>query len=254
MVRGGTLIILYLMGFYMGIVNHSMAQPKNNEYNVLNLNIAYGAYLPAGDWQKRFGFHFGIGGGLEYISYPGNVIIGVESIYNFGGIVKEDVLRNLETVDGQLIGANIEFGNVELRERGQFTGLTLGKIFPTHPTNRREGIRVSMSMGYLWHKIRIQDDFSTMAQLTGDYRKGYDRLTGGFAMSQYIGYQKIDRGRKINYIVGLELMQGFTRSIRDWNFDSGPADKSRKIDLAFGVKLAWFLPFYVGMPASDIYY
>lgn len=229
---------------------------KGNNYDALNLNISYGAHWPGGEWQKRFAFHFSIGAGLEYITHPENIILGIETYYNFGGTVREpDLLRHLETVEGQIIGNDLQFSNVELRERGQFTGFYIGKLFQTHPQNRKEGIRTTLGVGYLWHKIRIQDDFQTVPQLGGDYRKGYDRLTGGFGLNQFIGYQKLDRNRRANFMIGIELMQAYTRSIRDWNFDTQmAADKTRRFDFSFGIRAAWTLPFYVGMPSEDIFY
>jgi hypothetical protein len=255
------LIILSLWALLsVFFTRHAEAQKsvklKGNNYDALNLNISYGAHIPAGEWKKLFGPHFSIGGSLEYITHPENIILGLETYYNFGGTVKnKDLLIGLETVDGQIIGNDLQFANVELRERGQFTGLYIGKLFQTHPENRKEGIRTTFGAGYLWHKIRIQDDFKNVPQLGGDYRKGYDRLTGGFALNQFIGYQKLDRDRRFNFMAGLEFMQAYTRSIRDWNFDTGmPADKTRKFDFSFGVRLAWTLPFYVGMPSEDIFY
>jgi len=136
-----------------------------------------------------------------------------------------------------------------------YNGLVVGKLFNTHPVNKKEGIRATISFGYLWHKIRLQDDYQSASQLSGDYKKGYDRLTGGFSIQQFIGYQKLDRARRANFTAGLEFTQGFTKSIRTWNFDqmAAPSGKTR-LDLIFGIRLAWTLPFYVGMPSEDIFY
>jgi hypothetical protein len=241
------------------LVQVLIAQPslklKGNEYGALNLNFTYGAHLPAGKWQERFGFNFSVGGAIEYITHPGNIILGIESHYIFGGNVKEDPLANIKTTDGEIIGNDLTFANVVLRERGLYTGLTFGKLFQTHSTNLKEGIRATASVGYLWHKIRIQDDYQNVPQVSGDYRKGYDRLTSGFGSTQFIGYQKLDRNRRINFIAGFEFMQAYTGNRRDWDFDLGQAtDKTKRIDLAFGIRIAWILPFYVGMPSEDLFY
>jgi hypothetical protein len=228
---------------------------KGNEYDALNLQLTYSGQLTAGQWQKRFGPHFAIGGGMEFVTHPSNWILGFESHYLFGGQVKENILQNLETVDGQIIGNDLTFGNVELRKRGLYSGLTFGKLFNTHPTNKKEGLRTSVGIGYLWHKVRLQDDYQNIPQIALDYRKGYDRLTGGIGFTQFIAYQKLDKNRLFNFIAGIECMQAYTRSLRDWNFDTRlPADKNYYLDLAFGIRLTWILPFYIGMPSEDIFY
>lgn len=227
---------------------------KGNDYGALNVNFTYGAHLPGADFKERFGFHFSFGLGLDYITHPQNIILGLETNYHFGGIVKEDVLKTLETEDGGIIGNDLLFASVNLRQRGMYTGAVFGKLFQTHSENRKEGIRATIGGGYLWHKIRIQDDFDTAPQFSGDYVKGYDRLTGGFALTQFIGYQKLDRARLANFMIGFEFMQGFTRSIRDYNFDTRSFPTERRLELDFGIRIAWTLPFYVGQPSSTIYY
>lgn len=227
---------------------------KGNEYGVLNVNFQYSAHLPGADFKERYGFHFAVGLGLEYITHPDNWIIGAETNYQFGGIVKENVLTPLLTFDGELIGNDLQFASVNLRQRGLYTGAYIGKLFQTHPTNQKEGIRTTFGIGYWWHKIRVQDDFDTAPQFSGDYGKGYDRLTGGLGLTQFIGYQKLDRARLSNFLIGFEFMQGFTSSIRPFNFDTRLAPEGGRLELNFGFRVGWTLPFYVGQPSSTIYY
>jgi hypothetical protein len=227
---------------------------KGNEYDALNLNITYGAHLPGADFAQRFGFHFSVGLGLDYIQDPSNVIIGLESNYQFGGIVKEDVISSLRTPEGEIIGNDLQFASVNLRQRGLYTGFVFGKLFQTHSVNKKEGIRATIGAGYVWHKIRIQDDFDTAPQFSGDYVKGYDRLTAGLGIRQFIGYQKLDRNRLANFMVGLEFMQAFTSSVREFNWDTREFPQGRRLDISFGIRVAWTLPFYVGQPSSTIYY
>jgi len=247
--------LLFLCFLFLFRTNAVEAQfVKGNEYGALNINFTYGAHLPAADFKERFGFHFTFGLAMDYITHPSNLIFGLETNYQFGGIVKEDVLKTLETDDGGIIGNDLLFASVNLRQRGMYTGAVFGKLFQTHSENKKEGIRATIGGGYLWHKIRIQDDFDTAPQFSGDYVKGYDRLTGGFATTQFVGYQKLDRARLVNFIVGFEFMQGFTRSLREFNFDTREFPTERRLELNFGIRAAWILPFYVGQPPSTIFY
>ncbi len=228
---------------------------KGNEYGVLNVNITYGAHLPGADWAERYGFHFSVGGGLEYITYPGNFIFGVESSYIFGGTVHENVLEPLQNEEGEIIGNDLQFADVNLRQRGLYTGFYVGKLFNIIPKNERAGIRVTLGGGYLWHRIRIQDDFDTAPQFFGEYSKGYDRLTDGLGLTQFIGYQSLAKDRRANFMIGLEFMQAFTSSVREFNWDTRAFTAGeRRLDLRFGIRAAWTIPFYISQPPETIFY
>jgi hypothetical protein len=228
---------------------------KGIDYDAFNLHFSYGGHLPGGDLKDRFGAFFSIGGGAEFLLDKGNWILGAESYVQFGGNIKESyILDNLLSREGEIIGNDGTFASVVFRQRGMYTGLVLGKLFPISSANRKSGIRLTLGGGYWWHKIRIQDDYESASQLFGDYKKGYDRLTGGIAIQEFIGYQHLDKNRKLNFIAGFEFGQGFTKSIREWNFDTMSAPTKSRLDISIGIRITWILPFYIGMPSEDIYY
>lgn len=232
----------------------SAQSEKGINYDAFNLHFSYGGHVPGGDLLKRFGPFFSVGGGAEFLLDKGNWILGAESYLQFGGNIKESPLDNLVAKEGEIIGNDGTFASVVLRQRGLYTGLVLGKLFPINASNKKSGIRFTVGGGYWWHKIRIQDDYESASQLFGDYKKGYDRLTGGIAIQEFIGYQHLDKNRKLNFIAGFEFGQGFTKSIRKWNFDTMTVPTERRLDLSFGIRITWILPFYIGMPSEDIYY
>ncbi len=92
-----------------------------------------------------------------------------------------------------------------------------------------------------------------MVQIRDDYKKGYDRLCGGPALQQFIGWQKVGYGRDMSWLFGFEFNQAFTQTRRDWDFAEMRKLEGRRVDLRFGVRLAWTLPFYTGT-AEEIYY
>ena len=133
-------------------------------------------------------------------------------------------------------------------------GALIGKLFSLSDVNPRSGIRFTISSGLLQHKIRIQDDpVRDVPQLSTEYRKGYDRLTNGLTFNEFIGYQMLSRNRRINFYAGLEFTQAFTKSRRDFNFDTMTAETENRVDLLYGFRVGWVLPFYFGN-AGDIYY
>jgi hypothetical protein len=110
----------------------------------------------------------------------------------------------------------------------------------------------TIGAGLLQHKIRIEVQDNNVPQLDGDYRKGYDRLTNGLALTEFVGYLHCGNNRLINFFAGIELTQAFTKSRRDWDFSTMRKDDSNRMDLLFGIKVGWFFPMY--KHAATAYY
>ena len=235
----------------------SVARAQNgleNQGNALLLNFGFGVQQPGGDLADRFGISNGVEVGADYILDPSNWFFGLEGQYFFGTDVKEDVLAPLRTTEGFIIANDRNPANVQLRERGYYLGARVGKLIGLSSTNPRAGLRVHLGAGLLQHKIRVQDDpIREVSQLTGDYLKGYDRLTNGLALHQFLGYQLLGKDGGINLIAGLEFFQGFTQNRRSFNYDTRQADTAQRVDLMMGIRFSWILPFY-RTNAEDIYY
>ena len=92
-----------------------------------------------------------------------------------------------------------------------------------------------------------------MTQITGDYQKGYDRFTGGLALNQFIGWQHVGKTRHVNFTIGIECNQGFTNTLRDWDFNEMRKLDESRLDLRFGLRVSWILPFYM-TKSDEIYY
>ncbi|HMQ85101.1 MAG TPA: hypothetical protein PKA00_19480, partial [Saprospiraceae bacterium] len=226
-----------------------------NEGNGLLFKFSYGYHVPGGDLADRFGSNSSIQTGLDYITDKSNWIIGLDANFYFGSVVKEAVLGGLLNPEGFIIGNDRDYADIQLRERGIHFDLHLGKIFPISPINQRSGIRVHVGAGLLQHKIRIQDDpIRGVPQLFGDYKKGYDRLTNGLSLTEFVGYQHLSRDRRLNFYGGFEWTQAFTQSRRDFNFDTMSKDEAKRFDSLIGFRIGLILPFYLGQDAGQIYY
>ena len=220
--------------------------------NVVSFDVTYGFHLPDGDLKDRFGNSSEIGAGLEYMTKENNWIVGVHFGYFFGKEVKEDVLINLRTPEGNIIGSNGNWANIQLLERGIHSNILVGKLFPLIKNNRRSGLRLTLGLGVLQHKIRVQQDSQTpIAQITGDYAKGYDRLSNGLSITEFVGYQHLSNNRLVNFYFGFEFVQAFTENRRDWDFTLDLKDDTKRTDLLMGIKFGWILPFYISSKASE---
>ena len=232
----------------------SIAQPivVSDEARGLLVNISFAGQLPEGDLADRFGANLNVGGSLLYMTTK-KWLFGAEGGFMFGNSLKEDVLINLRTSDGNIIGSSKQYADVISEERGRFIGITVGKIIPIKATSKRSGLRFTLSIGVLEHKIRIDDQFGEVPQLAGEYMKGYDRLTNGLAITEFIGYQHFSKNRLVNYFVGFEFTQGFTKSRRSFNYDTMETDTKTRTDLLYGLRVGWTLPLYTSDSLEEAY-
>lgn len=226
---------------------------SGNSGKVLLLNFGYGPQMPIGELADRFGSNFAAEVSAEYMT-ANNWAFGIQGQFLFGSTVNEDVLAGLRTEAGDIIGNDREPADIQLRQRGSYYGLRVGKLIGLAANNDRSGIRINLGAGILQHRIRIQDDpFRGVPQIEGEYEKGYDRLTNGLALHQFIGYQTIGKTNGVNITVGFEFFEGFTQNRRDFNFDTRTADTDQRLDLLAGFRVSFSLPFYQGN-SEDIYY
>ncbi|NRB50429.1 MAG: hypothetical protein HRU41_22360 [Saprospiraceae bacterium] len=251
----------WLCPFFLGLLlcqlvsaqqNSTYAQNKGD---VLMPYLSYAVHRPGGDLADRFGNNFSLGLGLDWMTAKSNWIFGLNANFLFGNSVKSDVLAGLRTDAGFIIGNNRLPADITLRQRGWLLHAEFGKHFPLNAENPRSGIRITLSPGLFQHRIRIQDDpQQAVPQLLGDYKKGYDRLTNGFSITEFIGYQLLSENKRINFFLGLEFTQAFTQNRRDFDFVTRSKDEVRRMELLSGIRLGWIIPFYVGSGGGDIYY
>jgi hypothetical protein len=247
-------IIIVFFAFF-STLNAQPFRTLPKKFTPLSISATFGTQMPSGDLAARFGNNLCVGIGIEYATIPSGWVFNIESNYIFGNTVKENVLKLIQTTDGNIISDLNTYADVSLRERGLYTGVTIGKIFKLHDNgNRFGGIRFTLGGGWLYHKIRIQDNQDAVSQLSGVYARGYDRFTAGIATTQFLGYQIISRDRTINFFIGLEAIEGFTKNQRGFNFDTGIRDELKRIDILYGVRVGWQLALFTNQKAEEIEY
>ncbi len=247
-----TIIFLFL-GNSTILAQGEKGEKRNNPRYIL-VHLSYSFQNPGADLSNRYGWNNTTGLGLDYLSGE-NWIFGAQVDYLYGSRVKQDVLSTLRNEDGDIIGNNRSIANIRLTQRGWNANVLFGKLIPFRKENRLLGLRATAGVGILQHKIRIQQDpASLVPQTTGDYRTGYDRMSNGLAFTEFIGIQKISKNRTINFIFGVEMVQGFTQNRREWDFDKNAKDENKYFDFLIGGKLAWTIPFEIAAKGEDIFY
>ncbi|WP_367390521.1 hypothetical protein [Lewinella sp. LCG006] len=246
-----TSLLVLMMLLHTAI--HAQSWEGSNSGKAILLNFGYAPQIPLGDLDDRFGLNFAPEVSADFIT-DNNWLIGLQGLYIFGSNVEEDVLAGLRTESGDIIGNDREPADILLRERGWYLGVRAGRLIGLFEDNPRSGIRLNLGVGLLQHRIRVQQDpFRSVPQIEGEYLKGYDRLTNGLALHQFVGYQVIGRNTGINITAGFEFYEGFTQNRRSFDFDTRMTDTSDRLDILAGFRFSFTLPFYLGN-AEDVYY
>lgn len=250
-----TLFLIVLGGLLLSSTAFGQTSVRGNSGPILGTHYSYGFFQPQADLADRFGLVASPSIAVEFMSAQ-NWIFGAQGNFYFGTRVNEDPIASLRSDLGYIYGTAEEPATITLRMRGILVGGHVGRLFGIDPTNSRSGIRVTLGAGVLQHKIRLQNDPQMPTPgLSGDYAEGYDRLTNGLALTQFIGYQIYGKNRRTNFFFGLELTEAFTQNRRNANFDTGLAPDTKRTDVLAGLRLGWTLPFWLGEGKSgDLYY
>lgn len=200
--------------------------------------------LPGADMAKRFGVSYRIGPSVMYKTEK-NWMFGAKCDWIFGNQIKEDSLMwNIKDRDGVFITNQGDRQGVGTFERGYAIGLQAGKIFPLSKTATNSGILVLTGVGFMQHKINIFNKDQVIPQLNKQYRKGYDRLTNGMYVEQFVGFNNFDKRGALNFHIGFDIMAGFTKGRRDYQFDLMRKDDKSRVDLLFGIRGGWYIPIF----------
>jgi hypothetical protein len=169
--------------------------------------------------------------------------------------VKEDVLENLRTFDGSIIGIDGQPGDVSLKERGFYVGINTGKIFKTTKNEHNlTGIRAQIGAGLLQHKIRVQDNANTIVALSDQYIKGYDRLTNGAALHLALGFQYDSPINNFHFNIMGDLFGASTLSRRDFDNLTGSYLDEKRNDIIGGISISYIVSISRTDKADQIYY
>ncbi len=244
----------WITGILILIVSSLCAQ-QNVKDSVLRIPIVglhFSVQQPAGDMSQRFGPNLNVGMPFLFKTKK-NLLLGFEGNYLFGSKVKEDVLAGLKTPEGTITTSQGNPADIRVYERGWNLYFSFGKLFPVLSANKNSGVMAMVGVGYMQHKIKLYDAGKNVVQIYGDLKKGYDRLSGGPAISQFIGYMYLSNNQLANFYIGFEAYEGFTTGLRGYQYDLMKSDKAKRVDILYGIRAGWLLPIYKRAP-KDFYY
>ena len=215
--------------------------------------IGMGYDVPMADLADRFGNKLNFHLGIERLS-ASNWIVSADFTYRFGSDVREDVLAGFRLPSGQFLATDGQAADAFLRSRGASIRFAIGKVIGLHTKSPQSGIRVDIGGGILSHYIRVQDENQAIDQVFGEYSNVYDRLTRGFAITEYIGYQYLSTDGNLNFNIGFEFNQAFTSGVRSTDFTTNTPAQTGRNDFLSGFKVTWLIPIYSNEKGEKIYY
>lgn len=249
------LIRLVFVGVAMMLMGSVFGQ-RNVKDSLLfspHMSFSFAQHVPGLDMAKRFGTNSAIGGSF-HIKTKTNFYYGVEGTFLFGNNVTEPkLMQNLLTENQEIISNDGEISEVLIQQRGFTLTANAGKIISFGNLNPNSGILLKGGAGWMMHKIRLENQVHTITQLEDEYLKGYDRLTSGLVLSQFVGFYYMGNYRFTNFYVGAESYQGFTRGRRTINYDTRTTDDQPRTELLVGLRFGWVIHMYK-RTGRDYYY
>jgi len=238
---------------FIGLQTFSQVNIKDSSIVISMFYANYSYQFPKGGLAARFGANSTIGGGFM-VKTKSNWLFSAEGNYIFGSNVYngDSLLKNISTPDGYVIDANGYYSEIGFGETGFNVLAKFGKLFPILSPNPNSGPVILAGGGFMQDKVRIHDGSGDTPPIDGDYRKGYDRLNNGWEFTGSLGYMFFSDSRLINFFVGFEFVQAWTKYRREVNFDTGKKDNSTVSTQFYGVNVKWIIPFYKRKP-KDYY-
>lgn len=223
----------------------------DSSFTIPMITASYARQFTGNDIANRFGSNNNVGGSFA-IKTKTNWYYGFKGNFLWGGDVKEvSILDNIKTSDDAVIDSEGRLTDIFLGQRGSSLFLIGGRMFNVFAPNKNSGILVYGGLGTLHHKISIKfkDD---VVQLSDEHKKGYDRLSFGYAVNGFVGYMYLSKSRLVNFFGGIDITQGWTKSLRKYNFDTQESDTEVKSDFLYGLRLGWIIRF--GKRESESFY
>lgn len=249
--------LFFTIIFFYSHASNAQDALFGTEKSEANSGVVFGVNgtfdVPAADMAERFGLSYRLGATVLYKT-KSNWIFGPKLDFIFGSLLREDsLLSNLADKNGAIINQNGVRVGVNIWERGYITGLQAGKIFNLSRTNADNGILVMTGAGFIQHKIAIRDRDENITSLANGYIKGYDRLTNGWYVEQYVGYSYFGDNAMVNFHIGLNILAGFTQGRREWLYDVNRPGTDKRTDILFGIRGGWYIPIFK-RKSEDIFF
>lgn len=233
--------IIYIWVAFFTLQN-TFAQYVAPSMRKLSIGAAYSYNIPSADMSNRFGDFNGTLLGVYYKS-KSQWTMGVSGTFYFGSQLKEDnLLYNLSNSSGTINSTNGNPAKYALSMHGYSVQANLGKMFRLFNRFPNSGLLVELSGGYISHWINFSIPQNDIPPLDDAHIKGYDRLSGGLAMTEFIGFMHYSASRFLNFKTGLSFTQANVQNFRQFNYDTQSMELGVLQDRISSFVFCWFIP------------
>jgi hypothetical protein len=245
--------IILIVLLFLSLFSYGQRDLKSKSIFTPIYGLTYKANVTDKDMASRWGFNSQIG--LEVgFKLKNNLEFGIDGGFIFGKTFKEtSIFESLYNDKGTITAQSGTVADVFYYLRGMNVNLHIGYVFSQLGHNPNSGLWVNVGVGLLGHKIRVETQDHVVPQLEGDILMGYDHLTGGFNTKQFIGYLFQHDRKFINFYAGIELVEGFTHNLRNYNFDVKGSEPDLRLDFMYSLKFGWMIPIYKSHHKDDYF-
>jgi hypothetical protein len=125
---------------------------------------------------------------------------------------------------------------------------TGGKIIPlkqsTLKNPRTWSLQLIGGIGYHEHFTKFQFDKGLVPQLEGFYEAGHDNYRAGYCFTEQVRLQYMNPNT-LSFQVGLGLIQGVTKNMREWDMGTFRAPDVQQTDFGFGINCNLVIPIII---------
>ena len=246
---------LMLTGAFPASAQLQMRVSKTDSAGMMVYTAANYCYaLPLADLRSETSGFMGVGADL-CLKSKSNWSFETGFNYYFSGKVKgtDSLFKMLINSSGSIMDGDGQPAEIDVDHRMWSLRFTIGKTFPVSLQQRNSGIQAKLGGGFTQRYVYIKNPDNRVAALSGEYKKGYDRLTGGLSLYQFLGYVHLSRTQYTCFYIGIEATESFSRRQREWDFSLMGKDERTFTDIYAGIKAGWIIPLYK-KEYQDTYY
>lgn len=227
------------------------------------LSANFSGQLPAGKIAETFKGNVNLGASFTYKTNA-NWTWSLNFNYMFGAKFKSnelsfyrDLFGNIITSSGKVMDGYGMETEVYFDGRYWTANGGFGKIIPLSRRWRNSGLWINANFGFFQHKININipdPSSNTIPVFEGDYKKGYDRRSSGFCMSQFFGYLFMQKNRILSFYGGIEIYEIWSKPDRGYIFTMGSTDGMKnEFSALIGIKVGWIIPLHEKKKTITLY-
>ena len=214
---------------------------ENKKTSTIMFSFDYSFQFPEMDLKDRYGVNSSIGGSIISKTKK-NYLYFLTSKWIFGNkINEENIFDFIDGNNGDIINIDGQIPIIRTFQRGAQFHFNFGKKINLNIKKSTSGVVPALGIGYVYHKIFIENILGETPQLNEDLKRGYDRLSGGFSLKQSLTFMYLSNNNMKNFNIGLELIECWAKDLRINNYTNNIVPKNR-FDLFIGITLQWIVP------------